>query len=406
MERLFRILSQSIRAVRAFKLRTFFCLISIALGISSITIIVAATEGAYKRALEIVSRFGHDSLLVLSGGGEARALGVRQKSLTLDTVEAVQHAFPSAYLVVPMASMRGVDISYRDRKHQSRVIGSTSDYSHAWTWPVIQGSDFTEDDVQRLRNVGLIGQYLSKELFGDENPVGKYILVRGIPVQIVGVLSKRGLSAGGENLDDRVVLPISTVMRKMQNETKYINAFRIRFLDYENLYNHAEELRLFLREKHGIRDNDPDDFRIVSPREIIGFLVALTSSLVIFLGITGLISLIVAGFVLANLFLLSVKERAAEIGIRRASGAKKRDILIQFLGESVIITVAGGLLGFITGVLSSRLLMLIAQFPIHFSWEAFAVGMILSLVIGIVFGLQPAVKAANLKPIEAIRTRS
>jgi putative ABC transport system permease protein len=406
MERLFRILSQSIRAVRAFKLRTFFCLISIALGISSITIIVAATEGAYKRALEIVSRFGHDSLLVLSGGGEARALGVRQKSLTLDTVEAVQHAFPSAYLVVPMASMRGVDVSYRDRKHQSRVIGSTSDYSHAWTWPVIQGSDFTEDDVQRLRNVGLIGQYLSKELFGDENPVGKYILVRGIPVQIVGVLSKRGISAGGENLDDRVVLPISTVMRKLQNETKYINAFRIRFLDYENLYTHAEELRLFLREKHGIRDNDPDDFRIVSPREIIGFLVALTSSLVIFLGITGLISLIVAGFVLANLFLLSVKERAAEIGIRRASGAKKRDILIQFLGESVIITTIGGLLGFITGVLSSRLLMLIAQFPIHFSWEAFAVGMILSLVIGIVFGLQPAVKAANLKPIEAIRTRS
>lgn len=404
MERLFRILAQSIRAVRSLKLRTFFCLISVALGISSITIIVAATEGAYKRALEIVSRFGHDSLLVLSGGNEARALGVRQKSLTLDDVEAVKHAFPSAYFVVPMASMRDVDMSYRDRKHRSRVIGSTSDYSHAWTWPVIQGSDFTDDDVRGLRNVGLIGQYLSKQLFGDENPVGKYILVRGIPVQIVGVLSERGTSAGGENLDDRIILPISTVMRKMQNETKYITAFRVRFLDYENLYDRAEELRLFLRERHGIRDNYPDEFRIVSPNEIIGFLVALTGSLVIFLGITGLISLIVAGFVLANLFLLSVKERTAEIGIRRASGAKKKDILIQFLGESVIITTAGGLLGFVAGVLSSRLLMFIAEFPIHFSWKAFAIGMILSLVVGIVFGLQPAVRAANLKPIEAIRT--
>jgi len=404
MERLFRILSQSIKAVRAFKLRTFFCLISVALGISSITIIVAATEGAYKRALEIVSRFGHDSLLVLSGGNAARAVGLRQKSLTLDDVEAVKHAFPSAYLVVPMASMRNVDISYRDRKYRSRVIGSTNDYSHAWTWPVIQGSDFTDDDVRGLRNVGLIGQYLAKEFFGDESPVGRYILVRGIPVQIVGVLSERGTSAGGENLDDRIVLPISTVMRKMQNETKYITAFRIRFIDYENLYARTEELRLFLRERHGIRDNDPDDFRIVSPKEIIGFLVALTGSLVVFLGITGLMSLIVAGFVLANLFLLSVKERTAEIGIRRASGAKKRDILIQFLGESAIITTAGGLLGFITGVLSSKLLMFIAEFPIYFSWKAFAAGMILSLVVGIVFGLQPAVKAANLKPIEAIRT--
>lgn len=404
MERLFRVLSQSIRAVRAFKLRTFFCLISVALGISSITIIVAATEGAYKRALEIVSRFGHDSLLVLSGGDEARAVGVRQKSLTLDDVEAVKHAFPSAYFVVPMASMRNVDMSYRDRRHRSRVIGSTSDYSHAWTWPVLQGSDFTEADVRGARNVGIIGQYLSKELFGDENPVGRHILVRGIPVQIVGVLSQRGMSAGGENLDDRIVLPISTVMRKMQNETKYIAAFRVRFLDYENLYSHAENLRLFLRQKHGIREHDPDAFRIVSPREIIGFLVALTGSLVIFLGITGLISLIVAGFVLANLFLLSVKERTAEIGIRRASGAKKRDILIQFLGESVIITTAGGLLGFIVGAMSSRLLMLIAEFPIHFSWKAFAVGMILSAIVGIVFGLQPAVRAANLKPIEAIRT--
>ncbi|HAK89673.1 MAG: hypothetical protein A2X55_04630 [Nitrospirae bacterium GWB2_47_37] len=404
MNRLFRIISQSVTAVKAFKLRTFFCLISVALGISAITIIVAATEGAYKKAFDIVARFGPDSLMVGSGGEEARAIGLRQKTLTLEDAEAAAQAFHSAYLIVPMTSVADVNVSYKNKKYQTRrVIGSTNDYSRAWTWPVIQGSDFTEDDVKGLRNVGLIGQYLLKELFNDEDPVGKYIFVKGIPVQIIGVLSERGMSASGSNLDDRIIMPISTVMRKLQNETKYISSFRIRFIDQENLYTHMEELNSFMRQRHGLKESEPDDFRIVSPKEIVNFLVALTGSLVIFLGITGIITLTVAGFVLANLFLLSVKERTAEIGIRRAAGAKRRDILMQFLGESVIITTAGGIVGFILGVVSSKLLMLIADFPIHFSWKAFTIGMLLSWVIGIGFGLQPANRAANLKPIEAIR---
>jgi putative ABC transport system permease protein len=403
MDRLLKTVSQSIRAVRAFKLRTLFCLVSVALGISSITVIVAATEGAYKKAFEIVDRFGPDSLLVLGGGEEARAIGQRQKTITLEDIEAVKQAFDSAYFVVPMTSMRDVTVSYKENKYQTFVVGSTSDYSRAWTWPVVQGSDFTEEDVKGLRNVGLIGQYLVKELFGNEDPVGKYILVKGIPVQIVGVLSERGTSPAGDRLDDRIVIPISTLMRKLQNETKYVSAFRIRFVDQENLYNYVTELGLFLRKRHGVPEGEPDDFRIISPKEIIKFLVALTGSLVVFLGVTGIISLIVAGFVLANLFLLSVRERTNEIGIRRAAGAKKRDILLQFLLESVIITTIGGLFGFLLALSSSQLLMSIAEFPIYFSWKAFVVGLLLSWVIGIGFGLQPARRAADLKPIEAIR---
>lgn len=403
MVKYFKILSQSYLAIKSFKLRTIFCLISVALGIASITVIVAATEGAYKKALEIVARFGPDSLLVFSGGEEARAIGLRQKTLTLEDIDAIKQAFPSAYLVVPMSSVSNVTVSYKDKKYQTLVIGSTSDYSQVWTWPVIGGSDFTDMDVKGLKNVALIGQYLLKELFGDEDPVGKYILVKSIPVQIVGVLSERGTSPSGQNLDDRLIIPITTVMRKLQNETKYISAFRIRFLDQKNLYNYVDELRHFLRQRHNIPENEPDDFRIVSPKEIVKFLVALTGSLVIFLGITGVISLIVAGFVLANLFLLSVKERTTEIGIRRASGAKKKDILFQFLGESVILTTTGGLLGFILGVIFSELLKFIAEFQIYFSWKAFVIGIVLSWLVGIIFGLQPANRAANINPIEAIK---
>lgn len=403
MDRLLHILIHSVQAVKSFKLRTAFCLLSISLGIASITIIVAAVEGAYKKAFEMVDRFGPDSLLIFSGGEEARARGDRQKALMLSTVEEIKQAFNNAYLVVPMTSLRPT-VSYKERKVQTLVIGSTSDYSRVWTWPVIEGADFTDEDVRGLRNVGLIGQYLSNELFGNESPVGKHILVRGLPVQIVGVLSERGTSPSGDILDDRIILPITTVMRKLLNETQYIGAVRVRFRDQENLYLHAEALRLFLRQLFKVPEEEPDNFRIVTPKEIVKFLVALTGSLVFFLGVTGIISLFVAGFVLANLFLLSVKERTAEIGIRRASGAKRRDILMQFLGESVIITTAGGCIGFLLGVASSRLLMLIAPFPIEFSWKAFAIGMALSFLVGIGFGLQPAQRAAQLKPIEAIRS--
>lgn len=398
-----RIISQSIRAVRAFKLRTLFCLLSVSLGVSSITIIVAATEGAYEKALDIVSVFGPDSLLVLGGSEEIRALGLRQRTLTLDDIEAVRREFSSAYLVVPMTAVREVNVSYKDRRHQTLVVGSTSDYSRVWTWPVIQGSDFTEEDVKGMRNVCLIGIHVMRQLFGDEDPVGKYITVRNMPVQVVGVLSERGTSPGGDILDDRIIMPITTVMRKLQNETRYISAFRIRFEDRENLNLYIEELRSFLRHRHRLQEADSDDFRIISPKEIIKFLVALTGTLVAFLGVTGLISLIVAGFVLANLFLLSVRERTNEIGLRRAVGANKRDILLQFLGEAVILTTLGGLTGFILARAGSELLTFIFEFPMKFSWKAFAIGITLSWLVGIIFGLQPARKAAELNPVEAIR---
>jgi putative ABC transport system permease protein len=403
MEHLIKILAQSMRAVVAFKLRTFFCLISVALGIASITVIVAATEGAYKKAYDIVEIFGPDSLLVIAGSDEARAVGQRQKTLTLDDVQAVKDAFPSAYVVVPMTTIGEVTVASKDKKVQTLLVGATADYSRAWTWPVVQGSDLTEEDLKGLRNVGLIGQYLADTLFGDESPVGKYVFVRNIPVQVVGVLSARGMTPMGANMDDRIVMPLSSVMTKIQNERKYVPVFRVRFTDQGNLDYYSNEVKLLLRERHRLAAAEPDDFRIISPKEIIAFLVALTGSLVVFIGIVGVISLIVAGFVLANLFLLSVKERTTEIGIRRSVGAKKRDIRLQFLGEAVIITTLGGLVGFLVGVISSELLTSIAQFPITFSWKAFAIGLLLSWLVGIGFGLQPASQAANLKPIEAIR---
>ena len=404
MDRLSLLLIQSFEAVKAFKLRTFFCLVSVALGIAAITIIVAATEGAYKKAYDIVASFGPDSVMVMSGSEEARAIGQRDKTITLDDLDAVRQAFPTAYVVVPSTWVGSTTVSYKGNRYQSLVVGSSSDFSRAWTWPVVEGSDFTDDDIRRYANVGLIGQEVARELFGNESPVGKFIQVRNLPVQIVGVLQERGTTAGGGSLDNRIILPYTTVMKKIQNEPRYVVAMRLRFTDLENLDVRVEELKRLLRYRHRIPDGQPEDFRIFTSKDIVNFLVALTGSLVVFIGIVGVISLIVAGFVLANLFLLSVKERVKEIGIRRSVGARRKDIMIQFLTEAVMITTAGGVVGFILGVISAQLLTYVAEFPVYFSWKAFAIGLVLSWAIGIGFGLHPARQAANLEPIEAIRT--
>ena len=317
------LLIQSYEAVKAFKLRTLFCPVSVALGISAITIIVAATEGAYKKAFDIVASFGPDSVMVMSGSDEARAIGQREKTITLDDIEAIRQAFPTAYIVVPSTWWAASTSPTRETATRAPVVGSSSDYSRAWTWPVIEGSDFTDEDIRRYANVGIIGQEDARELFGDQSPVGKIVQVRNLPVQIVGVLSERGASPGGGNIDNRIVMPYTTVMKKLQNESRYVVFMRLRFTDLENVEGRVEELKRLPRYLHRIPDGQPDDFRIFSPKDIVKFLVALTGSLVAFIGIVGVISLIVAGFVLANLFLLSVKERVKEIGIRRAVGARR-----------------------------------------------------------------------------------
>ncbi len=403
MHRILNIFSQALEAVIALKLRSFFCTLSIAIGISAITIIVATTEGAFKKAFDIVDVFGPDAVLIVGGSEESRAIARRVKTLTIGDADAIRASFGTAYMVVPMSTVRDVNVSYLGNRYASQVIGTTNDYSVAWSWPVVEGSEFTQEDLKRAANVALIGAETMHELFGDENPVGKFIQVRTLPVQVVGVLQERGASMGGGNLDNRVVMPITAVMKKLQNESKYIAVMRVRFEDVENIDLRMAELKEFLRMRHRLPDGEPDDFQIFSSKDIIKFLVALTGSLIVFVGIVGIISLVVAGFVLANLFHLSVRERTGEIGIRRSVGAKKRDILQQFLFEALILTTAGGVAGFFIGFAGAKLLQKLADFPIYFSWKAFAAGLVLSWIIGIVFGLQPASRAANLKPIEAIR---
>ncbi|WP_457639997.1 ABC transporter permease [Persephonella sp.] len=403
MGKFFALLGQSFTAVKAYRLRTFFSVIGIAFGIASLSIIVAAVEGSFDRAYQTIEVFGPESILIFSGSREERSIRQRRKTLTMNDIKFLQQNIPQIKLIMPVLYLNDVPVYYKGSTIFTRVYGVSTQFEEAWNWYLIEGRLFNEEELKAKENVCVIGLYLKQELFKTEDPIGKMILVNGLPCKVLGVLSKRGTTPTGRNLDDRVLMPYTTVMSKFNHDFIYVNSIRIRFEKGSDVGKLVELVRYYLRENHHLKPGQPDDFHILSPVEIIRFLVNLTGTLVLFLGLSSVISLTVGGFVLANLFLLSVNERKKEIGIRRAVGAKKSDIIFQFLLEAVIITVIGAVLGFITAVIGAHLLTKIAQFPIKFSVLAFVLAVAVSVIVGIISVLNPALKASRLNPIEAIR---
>ena len=402
--KIIKLFFESLLAVKAYKLRTLFSVIGIALGIASLSIIVASVEGAFHRAYKIIDVFGPESIIIFGGKEENKGVRVRVKTLTIYDLQALKKAFPEIKLIMPVLFVDDMPVRYKKNSTKTKGYGVSTEYEEAWSWYLKEGRFFTEEEQKEKKYVCIIGTYVEKELFEKENPVGKVIFINKIPCKVLGVLEKRGTTPTGRNLDNRVLMPYTTVMYKINHDPIYINAIRIKFYKGVDVNNLVEEIRQFLRKRHHLKEDEEDDFFILSPKEIIRFLVTLTGSLVLFLGLSSAISLTVGGFVLANLFLLSVNERKQEIGIRRALGAKKRDILIQFLYEAVIITTIGAVLGFILGVLGSKLLTLIAEFPVYFSYKAFVISLVVSVIVGVISVLNPALKASNLNPIEAIRS--
>jgi len=403
MGKIFNLFKQSFIAVREYKLRTIFSLLGIAFGIASLSIIVAAVEGSYNRAYQTIEVFGPESILIFSGSREERGIRQRRKTLTMKDIQFLKQNMPQIKLIMPVLYVDDVKVYYKGETITTRLYGVSTQFEEAWNWYLIEGRMFNEKELKTKQNVCVIGLYIKKELFPDEDPIGKMILVNRLPCKVLGVLSKRGTTPTGRNLDDRILMPYTTVMSKFNHDFMYLNSIRIRFYKGGDVASLVEQVGYLLRESHGLKPGQPDDFHILSPVEIIRFLVNLTGTLVLFLGLSSIISLTIGGFVLANLFLLSVNERKKEIGIRRAVGAKRADIVLQFILEGLIITTIGAVLGFILAIGGAKLLTTVAQFPIKFSFIAFSLALTVSVFVGLISVLNPAIKASKLNPIEAIR---
>jgi len=398
--KIFIFLNHILNSVKYYKLRAIFSIIGISLGVASLSIIVASVEGAFRKAYDVVESFGPDSILIFGGSQEKKGIRERNKTLTIADFHLIERNFPNIKLIMPIIIYK-TNIRRRDNLINTTVYGVDTNYEEAWSWYLLKGRFFTYEDIKEKKFSCVVGLYVVKELFSkDEEPLGKDIFINNTPCKIVGVLEPKGTTITGRNLDNRVLLPYTTVMYKINHDPKYISAIRIRFYKGVNISEEVERLKQFLAYLKG----NTDQFFILTPSEILRFLMALTGSLIIFLGVSSGISLTVGGFVLANLFLLSVQQRKKEIGIRRSMGAKRRDILVQFILEAVILTSLGGVLGFILGYIGSKFLKQIADFPIYFSVIGFFIALIVSIIVGLLSVINPALKASKLNPVEAIRS--
>jgi putative ABC transport system permease protein len=400
-----RIGRMALAAIQAFKLRSLFVVSGVALGIASLTVIVTAVDGADRKAVEIVKSFGPDAAFILGGDIESRAVGQRRYTLSYTDAQRLRESLPGAYLVVPMRGQNDVTVRYGNRKMElPTVVGATAGYAEVWNWPLVEGRDLSEEDVERGAKVGLIGDGPVKALFGDESPVGRSVFVDRLQLQIIGRLAYRGTTGGGAgNIDDRIILPISTLTQRFNLDRKYFRALRVKFRAPENMKAHVANLRSLLRHLHGLKPGEKDDFTILTADEILKFLSMFKGSLFLFLGVTALVAIVVGGFVLANLFYLSVNERRSEIGLKKALGAPRWAILSQVLSEAVLLTLVGSVAGMVLGLAMGRLLEQLGLLQIFFSWKVFILSIVASVVIGVAFGLKPARQAAAMAPMDVLK---
>ncbi len=276
-------------------------------------------------------------------------------------------------------------------------------WADAWKRGVSKGDFIQAEDVELLRKVCVIGETVKNELFPGSNPIGAELLIGKVKFKVQGVLQKRGASPGGSDFDNLIVIPFSTASRRLMNQPKYIAMMRVIVDDPSHLKVISQQISQVLRRNHRLAPQEEDDFRLRSSTQIVKMIKGVSGTLHIFLLLIAGLSLIVGGIVIMNIMLISVSERKQEIGLRKAVGARSKDILLQFVLESLAITLSGGILGFVVGILGVKIMELVSGTPAVISWEALALAFGFSFIVGIIFGVQPARKAARLDPVEALR---
>ena len=393
-------LEEILKILYYYRGRVIFSFAGVALGILSICIIITTIDGANKKAKDIFEALGPDSIMVWGGGERQRTARVRRSTLTLIDAEHLEK-IEGIYDSVKTYYARRPTMKYRDRKWQSRIIGSTINYFESMSWEFQVGSPFSEDDYRNAKAVCVIGSKVYDELFQGEDAIGKVILADRLPMTVVGVLKEKGGGTGGPQIDDRVIMPLTTVMGRVVNDKRYLSGVRLK--TNRNVDETVEDVRAVLRRNHGLEGSAEDDFTIRSSQDIVKFVTVISGQLFLFLGMASIVALVVSGFVLANLFYLTIQERRKDIGIRRAYGASKRGILLSFLFESVIITLLGGIAGILLSLALGGTFETLFEIPMLFSYKVVVFALMFSFLTGVLAGFRPALKASRIEPIEAIR---
>lgn len=404
----------SANALRANKGRSFLTMLGIIIGVGAVILIMSVGAGAQSLILSQVKSLGSNLVGILPGKAEkngppASVLGVIITTLKYGDAEALlnKNRFPHIISNVAYTKSFGT-LTWQGASYDTSLSGSTVGYLTTEGGQVETGRFFTPDEEKNLSRIVVLGSTVKKELFGTINPIGQRIKINKKSFEVIGVMKERGTVAF-QNYDDQVFIPILTV-QKLIAGIDHLGLIRIKVDDQANIVNTIQDISILLRERHNISDQsgDSDDFTVLNAAEAVNLLTTITNSLRFFLAAIAALSLIVGGIGIMNIMLVAVTERTREIGLRKAIGATNRQIANQFLLEAVIVTSLGGLIGMIGGSIISYLVAVVAV-ALSYSWEFSISGLSIflavtvSIAIGIIFGLFPAIKASRLSPIEALR---
>lgn len=393
----------AIESIRRNKMRSALTALGIIIGVACVIAMIAVGQGSRASIQAQISSLGTNFLLVIPG--VATQSGARiftgQSTLTEDDVAAVASECLSVAYVSPY-SRTAAQVVQGDLNWGTGIQGVGVQWPSIRSWAVERGAFFDDSDVRTGARVCLLGSTVVNALFGNEDPVGQTVRIKNVPFRVVGVLETRGGSLMGQDQDDVVVAPYTTVMRLLKGATK-IDIFLASAISPGAVDQAQKEIEALLRQRHRIAPGEDSDFIIRSQQEISRTANETSRSLSVLLATVASISLVVGGIGIMNIMLVTVRERTREIGIRLAVGAKKRDILTQFLIEALTLSVTGGLFGVLVGIVASRVLAREAGWPVVLSPAAIAIAFGFSATIGISFGFYPARKASRLKPIEALR---
>jgi putative ABC transport system permease protein len=397
----------ALRALQRNKLRAFLTMLGIIIGVGAVIAMVAIGQGSKKSIQDQLSSMGSNMITIRPNsnqtpGGGARLDVSSLQTLTLEDVKAIQSQAQYITAVSPAVQGRGQAINGA-LNWPTTMQGVSPDFLTIRNWPLKEGVVFSSEDVKGAAKVCLVGQTVVDNIFdAEDDPVGKTIRFNKIPFKIIGVLQEKGENAFGQDQDDILLAPYSTVQKRIL-AIPYIQTIYASASSSENSEPATEEVSQILRTSHKLTSNDQDDFTVRTQAELISTFSSTSQLLTVLLAAIAGISLLVGGIGIMNIMYVSVTERTKEIGLRMSIGAKGADILLQFLIEAIVISITGGIIGVMLGLLASKLINVFLSWPTLVSDSSIILSFVVCAITGIFFGYYPAQKASRLDPIEALR---
>lgn len=396
----------ALKALQRNKLRAFLTMLGIIIGVAAVIAMMAIGQGSKQSIQTSLSSMGSNMIMIMpqsNVSGGVRIGGSSFQSLTMKDVNAIKQNVTDIDGISPIVNSSGQAIN-GPNNWPTQIIGVSPDYLHIRQFTLKDGINFSDKDVLTSAKVCLLGQTVVTNLFPNgQNPIGQYIRFNRTPFQVIGTLNPKGQSNFGQDQDDIILAPYTTVQNRITASTVYLNSIYVSAVSQSASDSVTNQVTNILRSTHHITGDEGDDFVVRTQAELISMITSTSSMLTVLLTSIASISLLIGGIGIMNIMYVSVTERTREIGLRMAIGARGADILMQFLIEAVIISITGGVIGVLLGLTSSFLISYIAHWPILISDSSIVISFLVCGLTGIFFGYYPAQKAARLDPIEALR---